>query len=110
MKQRIFKVGFTLIELMVVIAILGILAVLLVAALTSPNSSVSTPINAPAATVPEGPSGYQVHILPLEGTLSLPSTRIHNAMVKWLREHPGHKLIDMEHAEDGYIVIITEIK
>jgi prepilin-type N-terminal cleavage/methylation domain-containing protein len=106
MKQR----GFTVIELLVVVAIIMILLVVVMTALTSSNTSVSTPINAPAATVPEGPSGYQVHTVPLEGGLSLHSTRVHNAVVKWLREHPGHKLIDMENTEDGYIVIITETK
>lgn len=106
MKQR----GFTITELLVVVAVVAIIMILLVVLVSSDNTSVSTPINAPAATVPEGPSGYQVHSIPLGNNLSLPSTRIHNVMVKWLREHPGHKLIDMEHTEDGYLVIITEIK
>lgn len=102
--------AFTVVELMVVIAIILILAAILVPMIVANRPSTSTPVNTSPAQQVETNAGYHVHQVVLPTSLTSQSTRVRETLVSWLREHPQHKLISFDCLDDGHIIIVTEVR
>lgn len=103
--------GFTVIELLIVIAIVGIIASLIIANVTRNNPKVTPiPTPTPGPRLPERTSAQtEVHLVPLGG-LTRTSEKVHETLVTWSKNNPTLKIVSVVRCADENLVIVAETR